>query len=192
MKNLKKLSTICISTLIIGGCSSVPTVELHDTLIVRSTPEQAEVFVKRIDQAFTEFELGANKSKLVTHDNFFIPRETIPVEDEQPATEITALYDQAPGKFTLQKLGTYIVSIQKEGYQTQEHIVTDKLTAGEVAGNLAKTAGTVAGGGLLTLLTGPIGLVVLAASAAKKGANMKSGKNKELFPNPLDVVLEGQ
>ena len=201
MKKIKSILLTGVLALSLVGCVTTKPVALHDSLAVTSEPIGATVYVKKLNGEFTPFELESNDSSRV--DNSYFKdfensnAERVATDDAEEIvlgemnTETVEVFTaQTPTRFSLHRKGHYAVVIVKDGYVMQTQLVQDKLTGGEVVGNVAKTTGAVVGATALTLFTGPIGLAVLAGSAAKKAKNVKSGKNKELSPNPLNVVLE--
>lgn len=143
---------LLVSTLVLllaSGCASI-TRGTSDALVVNSTPSQAEVKIYRTNGSFTEKEIKNNK-----------------VEDsENPSAG--PIIGKTPASFKLARKGEYKVTISKNGYETAEVIVTNKISGAGGAG----MAGNVLFGGFIGA-----------------GVDATTGAMKDLTPNPINVTL---
>lgn len=143
---------LLVSTLVLllaTGCASI-TRGTSDALVVNSTPSQAEVKIYRTNGSFTEKEIKNNQIE----------------NSEDPSAG--PIVGKTPASFKLARKGEYKVTISKQGYETAEVIVTNKISGAGGAG----MAGNVLFGGIIGA-----------------GVDASTGAMKDLTPNPIEITL---
>lgn len=144
-----KLLACTLILLLASGCASI-TRGTSDALVVNSTPSQAEVKIYRTNGSFAEKEIKNNQ---------------VENSDDPSAGPIVG---KTPASFKLARKGEYKVTISKEGYETAEVIVTNKISGAGGAG----MAGNVLFGGIIGA-----------------GVDASTGAMKDLTPNPIEITL---
>ena len=116
----RKLLFVLSLALLASGCASITRGSM-DTLVVNSTPDQADVHIFKTNDEFKTLELKKNTAVM------------------SDSGEEFKLHAVTPAKFELARKGEYKVLISKDGYKTAEYSVTNKFTvlgSSGIAGNL--------------------------------------------------------
>ena len=142
-----KLLPILVLLAMTTGCASI-TRGTSDALVVNSNPSQALVKIVRTNGEFTKKEIKNNSFQ----EN----------KGEGP------IVGKTPASFSLARKGEYKVTIEKEGYEIAEILVSNKVSGAGGAG----MAGNLLFGGIIGA-----------------GVDAGTGAMKDLTPNPIDVTL---